>query len=611
MACNGWESAQQPKYYEIFEVSGTPYERGLQHGRHFSSKIRSLYTMLLESSIFPYLNRELPDVQSVLLRYQDEQYLNGQFSYRVMLESAQNLAKTLPAEYLEEMQGVADGAGVPLEEILILNTFVDTLLGFRSITYFIKIIQAPQMLRVGFGDGLDADGVDNDGDGEIDEEGEGWIDPYEPSQYASMIKVPTDARVHIVLDDELEGVDPKSVRLQLNNELYVYGDPALEIVGAGREGKTQEAILTPPGGLEPARVYSVIVQAGDLDRITDTPPVHARFMRDERFTFTTAGYGRRTFEVENIGTSDGRTQPPSIGFAVRGSATRDGRMLVAHHFAMLDSNVTHKHTVLFVHHPKDGKPFAYVGWAGVIWGFSGINADGLVYVANSSDTLNSPFADAFNQGLIFAQLLSSGIPVGIMGREMLSGARNVDDALAYLRQTPATFGWNFLLADAERGMSVAELDANVMSEADGGCHAYSVDADDAQNLDAWGRPLASVGSDDLRVASHFQKNTEDLRYVIVTFDLVPQRYWSSFYFRSLRAFYLLGEQIAGRYGLFDVAEMEAVLRTPELVDQRDSMNAVVYEPERLKMHFAMGQEPATSGPFIDYDFGAAISGEAP
>ena len=46
----------------------------------------------------------------------------------------------------------------------------------------------------------------------------------------------------------------------------------------------------------------------------------------------------------------------------------------------------------------------------------------------------------------------------------------------------------------------------------------------------------------------------------------------------------------------------------ELVDQRDSMNAAVYEPERGLLHFAMGQVPATSGPWVTVDVGAMFDG---
>ncbi len=36
------------------------------------------------------------------------------------------------------------------------------------------------------------------------------------------------------------------------------------------------------------------------------------------------------------------------------------------------------------------------------------------------------------------------------------------------------------------------------------------------------------------------------------------------------------------------------------------MNAVVFEPEALRLHFAMGEVPAPTGPFIPLDLGAAL-----
>ena len=595
-------TAEQPKYYEVFEVSGSAYQRGYLHGKHFSNKIRSLYTMLLTSSIFPYLNRERPDVASVLLRYQEEKYLNGQFSYNLMLESGKNLLKTIPQEYIDELHGVADGASLPFEQILILNTFFDTMMAFRSITLFIKLVQSPVLLSVEFLGDLDSDGKDNNSDGVIDEKGEGLIDPYEPSPYAGMVEVPIDAKIRFILDDKLEGVDPATIRIQLNDKVYTAGDECIRIYPYAREGKTIEVIFTPPGGLPKAAVVPLIIQAYDLNRIVDPPPIHARFMRDERITFTTEGYGAKTYEVANRGVSDGRTQPPSIGFAVKDDATKDGHLLVAHHFAMLDANASHKHTVLFVHHLPSGKSFAFLGWAGVIWGFSGMNSDGLVYLVNSSDTLNNPFVDQFNKGLIFAELLSSGVPVGIMGREMLAGSADVDQALGYLEQTKSTFGWNMLLADKNRRTLAVELDSNITNDSKGGCFYFTPDSSNPDNLDQWGRPLGSAAPGDLHIASHYQRNLDDIDYQLMDFHVRPQRYWSSFYFRSLRAFYNLGNEISNRYGRLDLQQVIEVLRDPNLVDIRDSMNAAVYEPELLKIHFAMGQVPATSGPFMEFDF---------
>jgi hypothetical protein len=110
--------ATEPKYYQVFDLYGSPYERGFQHGQRFRSKIRSLYTMLLTNSIFPYLERDRYDVASVMLRYQNEElYGNGQFSSRMMLECGREFLKFMPPEYLEEMQGIADGAELPFDEI--------------------------------------------------------------------------------------------------------------------------------------------------------------------------------------------------------------------------------------------------------------------------------------------------------------------------------------------------------------------------------------------------------------------------------------------------------------------------------------------------------------
>ena len=63
------------------------------------------------------------------------------------------------------------------------------------------------------------------------------------------------------------------------------------------------------------------------------------------------------------------------------------------------------------------------------------------------------------------------------------------------------------------------------------------------------------------------------------YQIYPQRYWTSYFFRSVRSFYLLGDEISERYGTIDVLGAQALLSIAELIDERDSMNAVVLEPE--------------------------------
>jgi len=421
-----------------------------------------------------------------------------------------------------------------------------------------------------------------------------------------------------------EVVDPDSVRIQVNTTVYTteslngQGGPLIQTSVPEDNPHALDIHFIPPSGWPAASVVSVIVQAGDMCRIVDPPPLHARYMRDERFVFTTRGFGKAPFEVHNRGEDDGKSQPPSVGFAVRGSATTDGSLLMGHHYALLDSNTSHKHPVLFLVKPAEGEgmPHMYLGWTGICYGFTGMNKKGLSYGINNSDTLSNSlvneFVNNFFNYLMFdgdpVKLQSSGLPMGFLGREILSHHATVASAADFIRDTGHTYGWNVLLADATGDMRILETRSAIDElEMERITDVMSYGPDDR---DLWGLPLASVGPDDLRMASHYNSflnddgYTEDINFRFLIFNVNPQRVWTTFYYRSLRAFFILGEQIGSRmdHG-FDVAAMQEVLKLPDLVDDRDSMSCAVYEPQKMKVHFPMGQVPVTDGPFMDFDYG--------
>ncbi len=609
-ACD--EPAEEPWHAAVVHLRGTPYERGMQHGKRFSNRIRSMYAGLLTNSILPFLNREQPDIASFLPRYEEEQYQGGQFSYQLMLESAHEMERSIPSEYIEEMQGIADGAGVPYEDILILNTFLDTMLGFRSMTFFIRKLQAPSIARVEFEGGLDTDGIDNDSDGDVDEAGESVVTPYDPVPHGVMAEVPVDATVRIIMNDSAlmaipEGVDPESIRIQLDKTMYEAGHPSIQTREFVEDGTLMlEVSFTPPGGFPPGKVVALLLQAADRAWVEEPPPAHARVMRDERFVFSTVGTGKATHEIENRGEEDGRTQPPSLSFAVRGSATPDGMPLLAHHYALLDSNTSHKHAVRFDIEPDQGKPHVVLGWTGVLGGFSGMNADGLCFAINNSDSLDIDMAAKVQESSFDSKLVMTGLPVSMLGREILTHHATTAEAAAYIEDTQRTYGWNVLLADAQGAMMAVEVDGDALGDTDGGFHTYTPDASNPDNLDPYGRRWASVGPDDIRMASHYVRNVEDANAVIIAWDVVPQRYWTSFYFRSLRAHYVLGEEIANRYGTIGTEVAKEILRTPVLVDQRDSMYAAVFRPSERRMLYAQGTMPATDGEFWEVDLAATF-----
>lgn len=639
---SGCAPAEPPPYAEVFVVEGSPYERGYQHGQRFAAKIQSLYAILIETNLVPFLNREQGDVMDFLTRYQDPVYQDGRFSYQMMLESGRNLLDGLRQthpEVVEELRGLADGVGaagtgLTFADILVLNTFVDTMLPFRSVTFFIRQLQSPRLIDVEVLADLSADGVDNNGDGQVDEPddhvvkrydaGRGWVAGYAPRTRAALVELPPDARLRLTIWDPpplssfedpdagpkegaAQGVDPGSIRIQVDGQLYTSDCDCIQTAPWGEDDCGLEVIFDPPQGLPPAAAVSLYVQATNISQIVQPPPVHPRVMRDERITVTTRGHGRPLAEVLNRGRADEGTEPPALAFAVRGAATPDGRVRLAQHFTLLDSNITHKHTVLLVHRPDAGHAFAQLGWTGVIWAFSGMNEHGLTYAAVPSDSLDNPFAGQVKQYGWTAQLLATGVPVGIKGRQLLQRHTTVDQAAATLRGQQNTFGWNFLLADADGQLAAVELDSNVLDDPDQGYHRYGADPGDPANLDRYGRPYGSVGADDLRISTFFAKNVPDIDTQILVFDVRPQRMWSTFYYRALRAHTILGEQIAARYGALDSEALIEVLRTPELVDDKESMNAAVYEPGRARLRWAMGQVPATAGAFATFDLAAALA----
>jgi len=738
-ALQSCRTAQEPSYVHMAVLKGNPYERGLEHGRLFSAEIKSLYTRLLASSILPYLNREQISIAPILKVYDGEEYRDGTFSYKMLLESGRHLYDNhIPESIKEEMWGISDGSGVNLDEIIVLNTFMDTMMAFRAVVLFIKHIQTPYVKSIEFMGGIGSDSKDNDDDGETDEEGEGVLPGLEPSTQAVMLEVPVDSSIRIVIEDAVLGgvtwpdprnidplgsmdvearcvnddcilpeckgldllgrdclnetataclyprldaqcfdpdcveapdpgcVDQDSIRILMNDTQYVASDDCIQVrllpldgdeTPPGRTPETNphtlycqgpvEVTFTPPGGLEPADEVSILLQAGDMSPIYSPTPFHARYMRDERFTFTTQGHAAghggdvHLYEVANRGVDDGISQPTSIAFAARGSETPDGEPILAHHFALLDSDMVHEHSALFVHVPDEGHPHALVTWTGLVWGFSGMNSEGLAYAINTSDSMDNPLVGGILSDILEPEnlikllenpdlvglakvlkdrhLLATGIPAGITGRELLTGAATVDEGLDFLHGSDTTFGWNLLLVDAEGGMAIAEIDSGSQTDSEPGATvadrdgfvSYTPAAGEPGNLDCNGLLFASEGPDDLRMAAHFEKNTQDMekQEFMGIFSPLPQRLWTRMYYRSVRAFHVLGDEIRTRSGAgIGVGQAVEILNTPELVDTRDSMNAAVYEPAAGRLHWAMGAVPATDAGFEAFDLGAVIGG---
>ncbi|SSW67469.1 C45 family autoproteolytic acyltransferase/hydolase [Achromobacter agilis] len=87
-------------FFPLVEVSGTPYERGLQHGRLVPARVKrsaDIYARALQQLQF-----SPADLQRLIARF------------------SRSIEDFEPA-YLEEMRGIAAGAGVSFEDVLMIN----------------------------------------------------------------------------------------------------------------------------------------------------------------------------------------------------------------------------------------------------------------------------------------------------------------------------------------------------------------------------------------------------------------------------------------------------------------------------------------------------------
>ncbi|MDP3502546.1 MAG: carcinine hydrolase/isopenicillin-N N-acyltransferase family protein [Myxococcales bacterium] len=594
MAC---APATPPPTRETLVLTGTAYDRGLQHGTQLRSKIRSFYTTLMTNSLFPFLSREQPDIATLLKEYDADRYKNGGFARELLLESAKNLERNLGRGGRDELRGIADGSGLTYEEVLILNTFVDTTLAVRGIGLAIRQGRAPVVDSVEFL-GLGSDGVDNSGEGTIDETDEGVITPYVPPYFAAAVEIDVRTKLRVVFSDP-DGVDPQTVRVRMNEGLFIFGDPALEIVEL--DATRVQLTFTPLEPLPAASTITFVVSAGDK-RIIEIPgPPRASFRRDEEFVVTTRGARLAPRDISRPALTDNRTRPPPFTLGVRGARAASGPLL-AHSFALLDANTAHKHTVLLMHRPDTGPAYATVGWAGIVYGISGLNERGVGVACNPSDTLdNSVVGSVLDQvaDLSKAKLLASGLPVGFLVKRVLERASNVAEGVDALTEIDPVYGWNCTIADDQGGLEVVELDSDVFRQGQGGVYRYGpTDRDPSM------RRYSSLTDDDVISGSSYTRNVDDsITLNLAGQRVVPQRFWSGFFFRSRRVIDNVTRRLAARTEPVDVPWLEALLAEPEVIDRSDSMNAVVLDLKNRTVHSAMGTIPATASPFVATELG--------
>ena len=126
------------------------------------------------------------------------------------------------------------------------------------------------------------------------------------------------------------------------------------------------------------------------------------------------------------------------GFALSGSATKDGTL---YHGRILDYGCDWKlqdHAVLVVAEPEGKNPFVNVTYAGFIGSVTGMNAK------------NISIGEMGGRGLGHWE----GVPMAFLVRMALEEANTLDEAVAVFRDHPRTCEYYYVIADGKTGQGV-------------------------------------------------------------------------------------------------------------------------------------------------------------
>jgi predicted choloylglycine hydrolase len=95
-----WLSSRPPR---VVRLSGSHHEMGLRHGRLLRAEIHELFHVYVEEGLVAHEGYSLAQLRSRALRFDPH----------------------VPRELREEMRGIAEGSGLPYDEVLLLNTIPD------------------------------------------------------------------------------------------------------------------------------------------------------------------------------------------------------------------------------------------------------------------------------------------------------------------------------------------------------------------------------------------------------------------------------------------------------------------------------------------------------
>lgn len=250
-------------------------------------------------------------------------------------------------------------------------------------------------------------------------------------------------------------------------------------------------------------------------------------------------------------------------FAVYGPATRSGECIVGRNMDFWDNGATEYAGCILHYTPSTGYPFMTISWAGVINGWTAMNAHGIICANNSAyggkDSIE-------------------GLSTCFMVRKVAQFARTVEEGVRIVQSTPRACGTNLIIAGGDPPRAaIVEFDHErvaVRWAQDGFvCASNSFRALGREDPDAWQRGLS-------------QRNQSS--------DSYGGYYW-------LSRDELLAKLIREHHGRIDG---DTQLVNAEGVPIRSiNLHSVLLFPQQQAFRVSMGDPPACDRPYKRFRIG--------
>jgi predicted choloylglycine hydrolase len=138
-------------------------------------------------------------------------------------------------------------------------------------------------------------------------------------------------------------------------------------------------------------------------------------------------------------------KPGCSNMVAFGRATADGKVYHAFNFDWIKEIGIQKHYQVTAYRPKDGQPFVAIGWTGVLYCTTGINAHGLSTGMVGATNVNKQMV---------------ALPMGMMHRRIVQEAESLPQAVAMIGNAKRPSGYNYVLAQPKPPYAIAvETDA--------------------------------------------------------------------------------------------------------------------------------------------------------